>query len=186
MKKLILIKFSILQLWVSDIYHPLHLIKNIFKRRELINKKVTNNTYKISKYKLKLISKGKNKIPRDLYIPTIRDRLLLRVINDFLLTIYSEDINQKLPQTVVREVKEQLSSKNYDTYLKIDIQSFYPSINKEILVNIIKRRRKSNTFIRLINQSLNPKNLKDINSIEGVPQGLSISNTLAAYLFNIY
>ncbi|WP_252365660.1 reverse transcriptase domain-containing protein, partial [Acinetobacter pittii] len=44
----------------------------------------------------------------------------------------------------------------------------------------------SNTFIRLINQSLNPKNLKDINSIEGVPQGLSISNTLAhIYLIDI-
>ncbi|WP_223857260.1 reverse transcriptase domain-containing protein [Acinetobacter seifertii] len=160
--------------------------KKYIQEIELINKKVTNNTYKISKYKLKLISKGKNKIPRDLYIPTIRDRLLLKVINDFLLTIYSEDINQKLPQTVVREVKEQLSSKNYDTYLKIDIQSFYPSINKEILVNIIKRKVRSNTFIRLINQSLNPKNLKDINSIEGVPQGLSISNTLAhIYLIDI-
>ncbi|WP_081103736.1 reverse transcriptase domain-containing protein [Acinetobacter venetianus] len=151
---------------------------------EIINKKVKNNTYKFSKYRLKLINKGKNKPPRDLYIPTIRDRLLLKVINDFLLTIYNDDIIQKLPQIVVKEVKEQFLSNNYDTYVKVDIQSFYPSINKEILINIIKRKVRSNTFIRLIKQSLNPRNLHNINSIDGVPQGLSISNTLA-YLYLI-
>lgn len=160
--------------------------KKYIEEIEIINKKVKNNTYKFSKYRLKLVSKGKNKIPRDLYIPTIRDRLLLKVINDFLLTIYAEDFIQKLPQIVVQEVKEQFFSRNYDTYLKIDIQSFYPSINKEILINIIKRKVRSNTFIRLIKQGLNPKNLKNNNSIDGVPQGLSISNTLAhIYLIDI-
>lgn len=44
---------------------------------KLINRKINSNIYKFSRYKLKLISKGQGKPPRELYIPTIRDRIVM-------------------------------------------------------------------------------------------------------------
>lgn len=153
---------------------------------EIIHKKVKNKTYKFSRYKLKLISKGKGKPPRDLYIPTIRDRLLLKTINDFLLEIYDGEIIQKLPQIVIRELKDTINQEQFDTYIKIDIQSFYPTIDQDILIKTIKRKVRSEVFIRLLKQAINPSYSKQWDNIQGVPQGLSISNTLAhIYLIDI-
>ena len=41
-------------------------------------------TYAFSKYKQKLISKGAGKAPREISIPTTRDRVALRALSDFL------------------------------------------------------------------------------------------------------
>ena len=54
----------------------------------IISRKVLSGTYQFTKYKLKLISKGKGKIPREISIPTIRDRIALRAMCDFLIKRY--------------------------------------------------------------------------------------------------
>lgn len=50
-------------------------IKNEIK---FISKKVHSGTYKFTAYKEKLISKGANSNPRQISIPTARDRITLR------------------------------------------------------------------------------------------------------------
>lgn len=133
-----------------------------------------------------MVNKGKGKPPRDLYIPTIRDRLLLKAMNNFLSKIYEAEIDQKMPQMVIRDVKNILESNKYDSFIKVDIKSFYPSINVDILFRIIKKKVRGQVFIRLLKQALNPKNAQGSSKIDGVPQGLSISNTLAyIYLIDI-
>ena len=55
--------------------------KIIDEEIKLIQSKTQNCSYKFTIYKLKLILKGAQKLPRPLSIPTIRDRLTLRILN---------------------------------------------------------------------------------------------------------
>lgn len=159
----------------------------------LINKKVLNGNYKFTKYKLKLISKGRAKNPREISIPTIRDRVTLRVICNILIekAKASNNIKFELPQDTIRAVKADLYSGRYNSFMKLDVESFYPSINHEYLVDILKSLFNSDNLINLIiNAIKTPTVIKSSQNDKpntcGVPQGLSISNILAAlYLGNI-
>ncbi|WP_368449656.1 hypothetical protein [Cobetia amphilecti] len=48
---------------------------------KLIERKVIDGTYRFTRYKEKVISKGAKKLPRVVYIPTIRDRITLKALN---------------------------------------------------------------------------------------------------------
>lgn len=85
--------------------------KDLNNELTLINRKISKNKYKFSRYKLKLLSKGKGKPPREIYIPTIRDRVLLKVIQKFLKEVFKNEVTQDLPQNIIRELKLDLASK---------------------------------------------------------------------------
>lgn len=140
---------------------------------ELINRKLDSNVYKFSRYKLKLISKGQGKPPRELYIPTIRDRIVLKTIQLYLKKVYGESVEQETPQNIVKKLKDYIESGLYDHYIKIDIKDFYPSIDKEILLKKIRREIRCKNFNILLRKAMADKDIR------GVPQGLSISNILA-------
>jgi len=150
--------------------------KNFINEIDIIDKKIKNQTYKFSPYKLKLLNKGKGKIPREIYIPTIRDRIVLKNIQLFLSEVFEDQAHQDIPQNIVHKLKEEIELKKYDTYIKIDIQNFYPSIDKDILLRKIRQKFRNDFFSSLLKNSLNPSKQ---DYIEGVPQGLSISNILA-------
>ena len=46
---------------------------NLWNNISLIIKKVLNNTYQFSPYRITIIPKGVNKLPRKICIPTVRD-----------------------------------------------------------------------------------------------------------------
>jgi len=140
---------------------------------KLINNKLKNNNYKFSRYKLKLISKGQGKPPRELYIPTIRDRIVLKITQLYLKEVYGEVVEQETPQNIVKKLKDYIDLGYYDYYIKIDIKDFYPSINKDILLKKVRRKIRSENFNIFLRRAM-----KDT-EIRGVPQGLSISNILA-------
>ena len=150
--------------------------KNLINEIDIINNKIKSKTYKFSPYKLKLLNKGKGKIPREIYIPTIRDRIVLKNTQLFLSEVFKDQIYQDIPQNIIHKLKNELKSKKYNTYIKIDIQNFYPSINKDILLKKIRQKVRNDFFSKLITNSLSPSKKDYIN---GVPQGLSISNILA-------
>ncbi len=66
----------------------------------ILSRKVFSGTYQFSKYKLKLVSKGRKKIPREISIPTVRDRIALRALCDFLGEHYKDTISFDLPQNM--------------------------------------------------------------------------------------
>jgi len=159
---------------------------------KLIYNKCKNGTYKFSPYVQKLQVKGKNKT-REISVPTIRDRIVLSLLKDFLHEIYPECINRRLPNNYIREIKEFFESNEskHFCYLKIDIKSFYDNIDHEILFKMLKERIKSNRILDLLRRSIKtptvPINYKKHDKTEykrrfGIAQGLSISNILA----NIY
>ena len=79
--------------------------KNIENEIKIIDRKFSNGNYKFTKYKLKLISKGRGKAPREISIPTIRDRIVLKVMFNYLSQVYEKTLNHANPQNVVRTIK---------------------------------------------------------------------------------
>ncbi|MBL0661628.1 reverse transcriptase domain-containing protein [Aeromonas caviae] len=157
----------------------------------VVQRKSLNGNYVFNKYKLKLISKGRGKAPREISIPTIRDKIALRATCDFLQEIYQSDLVFNLPQEMVVEVKEAVSSNVYDSYLKFDVANFYPSVVHDKLISRLRGKIRDKRILDLISSAIKSPTVSkpsksDIESDCGVPQGLSVSNILAAiYLLNI-
>lgn len=157
----------------------------------IINRKVIASTYNFSKYKLKLISKGRGKPPREISIPTIRDKIALKALCNFLQQKYQDSIDFKLPQTMIRELKFDVSSNKFNSFIKFDVANFYPSIDHVKLISRLRGNIRDERILKLIESAISSPTVskaskKDIASSRGVPQGLSISNILAAiYLSNI-
>ena len=157
----------------------------------ILNKKALAGSYKFTKYKLKLVSKGRNKIPREISIPTVRDRIALRALCDFLTEVYENDIGFELPQKIIKKIKYDLNTSKYDTCIKLDVANFYPSIKHKELMSRLGRKIRNPAIKSLIlsaitSPTVSVSKTSDPNSKRGVPQGLAVSNILAAiYLSNI-
>ena len=70
----------------------------------IIQRKCLNDSYNFSFYLEKLVSKGAKKIPRVLSVATVRDRLTLIVLKEYLNDIYADYVNRKLPNNPVEEI----------------------------------------------------------------------------------
>lgn len=165
--------------------------KDVFSKRfdqeiDIIVRKTYAKTYNFSYYAERLISKGRDKCPRVLSIPTIRDKITLKAISEYLAFVYKDVANNELVHTKIHNVKNDILSKKYDSFVKIDIINFFPTINHEKLLNIIKRRIYVQKFLDLLSKAIKQTTVaKSSSGVEkysekkGVPQGLSISNILA-------
>jgi len=91
---------------------------------EIINRKAINSTYKFTPYKKKLISKGENKNPRVISIPTFRDRITLRALCNILSDTYKKDLSLEIPQVKILSINSNIKKKKYDSYIKIDVSNF--------------------------------------------------------------
>ncbi len=157
----------------------------------IVRNKALKGNYDFTKYKLKLISKGRGKAPREISIPTIRDRIALRALCDLLQSRFSSSLNFMLPQQVIHDVKNKISSESYSAYIKLDVSNFYPSIKHDKLLSRLKKRIKDKEILNVIENAITAQTVirpssKDLKNTCGVPQGLSISNVLAAiFLSNI-
>lgn len=162
---------------------------------KIINKKVIYNNYKFTKYKQILISKGENKVPRSISIPTVRDKLALSILNKLLFKVYEDAAITKMPHSIIHEIKIAISQKDnnyykYDSFIKLDIKSYYKSINHDLLKRKLKRKIRKKEIIDLIFSAITTPSISlpirsrisMQNKTQGVPEGLSISNALA----NIY
>ena len=150
----------------------------------IISRKVLAATYRFTKFKEKLISKGASKYPRQLSIPTIRDRLTLRVIWDFLFKVFPES-KPSLPQKKIAQLREVINSGNFKYFVKIDLRNFYPSISHKLLFSRLYKRVRVAQFHSLMKCALETPTVPEsaitnaVSVTEGVAQGLSISNVLA-------
>jgi len=147
-----------------------------------IIRKIQNKSYKFSNYKENLIIKEHDKT-RQISIPTQRDKLILKALlkilkKDFL--IFGSSAKNK-----VIDIKKNIG--NFDSFIKIDIVNFYPSINQKKLLEIISKKSTDKVFnlIKLaISQPTVPidkprKNRGKLTNSKGIPQGLPISSFLA-------
>ena len=168
-----------------DRMRPANLSKTLNEELSVIIRKVTDGSYKFTAYKQKLISKGADQSPRVLSIPTARDRIVLRALCEALQDVFPEAI-PSIPQTKIEALKAALTSGVFQEYVRLDLRNFYGSIAHAELYKAIKKRVRKKAFLELIKNAVETPTIPEGSSsagvsrkIEGVPQGLSVSNQLA-------
>ena len=154
---------------------------------EDISRKVLNGTYKFTPYKEKLVLKGKDKNPRVISIPSIRDKVTLGVLKEIIFSCFQTELSYKIAQVLINEIKDAINTGAYDYFIKIDITNFFGSLNHDLLMTKIEEKITQKQIISLIRKAIVTPTLANsfkeraINKI-GVPQGIPISNLLS----NIY
>lgn len=142
--------------------------------------------YSFTNYKLKLVSKGPKKPPREICIPTVRDRVVLRALCDYLVDFTMDEMPSLLPQKMIRKISDDIASGSYGKFVKLDVQDFYPSIKHDLLLGHLKTLGADSRAVALVEAAIStPWSSKDYlfpseRAEKGVPQGLSISNILSS------
>ena len=171
-----------------DKVSPRKFEQNLEENVEIIVRKSKNGSYHFTRYKQILFTKGPAKPPRAICVPTLRDKLTASVLNELLVGVYGDKCKTMMPQLIIDDITKKISM--YTHFIKLDVRSFYGSINQDKLIKIIKRKIHKSEIISLIWNSIRTEALlypikerteKGERTV-GVPEGLSISNTLA----NIY
>ena len=157
----------------------------------LASTKCLNAQYRFAPFMETLKTKGRDKLPRLIGVPTIRDRVVLHQLNKFLSAVYPDRVPKNVASTYVRAIAADLQGKaGEDIWVcGTDIKTFYDSIQQNRLSRVLRKRIKFWPALRLIEHSLVtptvPKNTRrhrhaDYRPEKGVPQGLAISNILAS------
>ncbi|MDO7987137.1 reverse transcriptase domain-containing protein [Sweet potato little leaf phytoplasma] len=159
-------------------------------RLKRYHQEYVNNGYHPKPVKRVLILKD-NKKTRPLGIPTIKDRLMQKCLEQ-LLTPYFENIfsewsfgfrTKKSCHDAIKRVKPRFQGIDY--LVKIDLEGYFDTINHEILMRTLNQFIKKNKTLSTINKWLKAGFMKDgikYESLSGSPQGGIISPLLA----NVY
>lgn len=169
----------------------------IFERNKethfaIILDKCSTGNYKFAPLLEKLSSKGKGKAPRVISISTVRDKIVLSLLKEYLHNIFADCVNKKLPNCYVKEIGILIQDNAANEYLccyKADLQNFFGAIDRSILMSKLKTRINDHNVLQLIKRAITaptvPYGYKRNDKAKyvdkkGVPQGLSISNILAS------
>lgn len=154
----------------------------------IASKKCIAGSYVFSPYLELLVSKGKGKAPRIIARPTIRDKIVLTSLKNFLHDCLPEDVPRKLPNQVVRELITSLQLHNEATIVRGDISAFYDSISHKKLgqrLNATLGKGVANDLVMrsvgtpIVADGHRRRGLSKLRNVRGVPQGLPVSNFLA-------
>jgi RNA-directed DNA polymerase len=166
---------------------------NLRREFDVIQRKSANNTYEFSLYKEKLILKSAQSLPRQISIATKRDQLVLKVLQKEIMQAFPVVFAVPPIKTKIKKVKAVVLSKKYDAFLKIDVKEFYPSINHENLMDLLRTRITDDLILSLIEKAITqstvnialPANERiHYSNPRGVPQGLSVSTVLSEVYFH--
>ena len=151
---------------------------------ELILRKAANCSYRFTNYRQMLMLKGCDEAPRELCVPTIRDKLTLAALGLVLDDVYGLAVAQPMPQALVDEIVLAIRSGRYDTFAKYDIRRFYSSIDHVNMISALRRKVRKHEVCHLVKEAIStpsaPHGVKVRKArSKGVPEGLSISGKLA-------
>ena len=118
--------------------------------------KCLNGRYRFSPFMETLKTKGRDKLPRLIGVPTIRDRVVLHQLNKFLAAVYPDRVPRNVASTYVRSIAADLHSKvNGDVRVcGTDIKTFYDSIQQDRLSRVLRKRIKFWPALRLVEHAL--------------------------------
>lgn len=154
-----------------------------------LSRKLLDGSFRFSAYKEKLILKSRDKPPRAVYIPTIRDRLVIAMLAELIKkSVPPSPSKLGEAKAIVRDLVSEIDSEKYDSFIKLDIKQCYPSIDHALLfeklssvithqraLDLIRAALRNRVFDQMTNQACSPVTDK------GVPQGLAISSLLAEF-----
>lgn len=161
-------------------------LENIDEEVRILVRKLLNSSYHFSFYKEKLVSKGRDSKPRVISIPTNRDKLLLKALQLFIKEAYKNYLAVSSIHSKINDIKQQLMKNKYNSFIKLDIRSFFDNIDHDILLALLYKKGISDLVYRLLEQAIKQTTVAVTDSQcekqsneKGVPQGLSISGILA-------
>ena len=152
-----------------------------------IPEKCTEGSFYFSKYNERLIMKGRGKYPRVISVPSVRDRLVLAVLNKYLQSKLAKDDWSRSANERVRSVQNFRikAGKRKVHYIKTDFKAFYDSIDRSVLLEILRNKEIDSRACELIERAINTPTItseqRDAPPMPefGIPQGLAISNILS-------
>lgn len=165
---------------ISPSIYKRELRKNIVR----LNHSVRSGKVTFAPYQQILKSKGANKPPREIALPIVRDRLLLRAMSNVLREVEPAS-SVELAQSKVARIIDALGEKRYTHFLKLDVINFYPSIDhswlRAVLIRLLKRANLVDLYMSAVEvETLSTSSRRTgLRNAVGVPQGLAISNGLA-------
>jgi RNA-directed DNA polymerase len=174
---------------------PSEFERNKEEHFSVINEKCINGKYRFAPYSERLRVRNREKSPRVISVATIRDRIVLYLLKEYFHKLFYDCVNHNLPNDYIRRLKRFCEEQNIEglCLYKVDISSFYDSINHKKLFTILRRRINSKPELILIrnaietltvNEEYRRTNKRDSINKKGVPQGLAISNILANIFFS--
>jgi len=146
-----------------------------------LHNQLRDKTYKTSAYQVFKVYEPKE---REVYrLPYFPDRIthhaIMRVLEPIFMQVFTADsyscIKGRGVHAAADAVKSALKDKTNTTYcLKLDIRKFYPTIDHNILKQLLRRKFKDADLLWLLDEI-----------IDSAP-GLPIGNYLSQYLANFY
>ena len=147
---------------------------------EIIHRKVLAETYEFTTYKERLLLKGARSTPRQISIPTIRDRLVLRAVCQILHDTVPASTGYSPHAVVDRVARTVRSGEGGRALVRVDVRNFFPSVRHALLDQELSRFGLSDVARSLCMKAVStPTGSSDEPADRGIPQGLSISGALA-------
>jgi RNA-directed DNA polymerase len=154
-------------------------------------RKSLDGTYRFTPYLENLKIKGRNKAPRLIGVPAVRDRIILHQLNRYLACVFPSCVPKNVASTYVREIAADLSKKSLSEIwvCGTDIKTFYDSVQPDKLFKVLEKKIGCWQALRLVERALKtptvPKNSRrsvrqGLKVTKGIPQGLAVSNILAS------
>lgn len=177
----------------KDILSELDMLSNKSVILSIIEE-IENGTYKIGIPTVIKVRKDNGGF-RELYVNTIKDRLVLRVLNSIYSYLYSDKIHDLCVSykrgisvgMVVTKISKILSSSNMKGY-KVDISKFFDSVSKEVLLGALDSLSSGSMVDKLILDYYCDDRvfLKDeqviVDRYKGLAQGCALSSFLCNYI----
>lgn len=149
-----------------------------------INRRLRSGTYEFSPYRLMLKSKGPKKVPREIAIPIVRDRVVLRAMCALIQMVAPQTMSE-LPQPKIQRVITALESGRFTHFIRLDVMNFYPSVSNPWLESRLRTVLRRPELVKLYMNAIGTPTLPDgpvavlQTQFTGIPQGLAVSNALA-------
>ncbi|NAZ80797.1 hypothetical protein GTR02_03050 [Kineococcus sp. R8] len=166
-----------------------HLLSGLHPLCRQLSFSLRSGMQEFTQYRELLASKGAGKAPRVLSIPTARDRIALKALSQTLIRVFPE-ASGVIPQVRVREVSTALSEGMFDSFVRLDVKNFYPSIPLSEIQRALTTRIHTASLIDVLSRAVSTPTVADrsprreLANLVGIPQGLSISNVLAEIVVN--
>ncbi|MEG3146448.1 reverse transcriptase domain-containing protein [Sphingomonas sp. RT2P30] len=157
--------------------------RNLDEETNLISRKVLASTYRFTPYREKLISRGSDRLPRQISIPTVRDRLALRAACNSLSALAPASRTLP-PHRYIKSISDLIRGSTEPlSFLRVDVRDFFPNIDHTLLTEQLKNIGVERFLLDFMQKALsNPTGFTKQSSPRtvGIPQGLSVSSILSS------
>ena len=165
---------------------------DLMSRIELLHWRLSKGIYKAPNIRRVWIDKGGGK-QRPLGISTTEDKIVQKAVADILSLIYEQDFYdfsygfrpKRNAHQALSYIRKQCMSRRVKWIMDADIQGCFDNFNHDIMIELLSKRIKDKSILRLITQWLKV-GVVDGNSMQisttGTPQG----NIISPLLCNIY